>query len=86
MNAVLNFVHFLLKQVIIVPIRLYKIFISPLLGLNKCRYNPTCSAYMIEAIEEWGIFRGFYLGVRRIGRCHPWSDHTHVDPVPKKKP
>ena len=74
----------LLKKVIILPIRVYQWTISPLLGANKCRYQPTCSFYMIEAIEEWGIFKGVYLGVKRILRCHPWSEHPMIDPVPKR--
>lgn len=73
----------LLRQLIILPIRLYQILLSPLLGANKCRYQPTCSHYMIAAIEEWGIFKGLYLGIRRILRCHPWSQHPMHDPVPK---
>jgi putative membrane protein insertion efficiency factor len=73
----------LFKQIFILPIRLYQYTLSPLLG-QKCRYQPTCSTYMIEAIEEWGIFKGMYLGVKRILRCHPWSDHPMHDPVPKR--
>ncbi len=75
----------LLKQLAILPIRLYQILISPLLGANKCRYQPTCSYYMIGAIEEWGIFKGLYLGIKRILRCHPWSHHPMHDPVPKNE-
>lgn len=74
----------ILIKIIILPIRIYQIFISPMLGANKCRFQPTCSKYMIEAIEEWGIFRGIWLGLKRIGRCHPWGGFGH-DPVPKKK-
>jgi uncharacterized protein len=71
------------RQILILPIRLYQITISPLLGVNKCRFQPTCSHYMIGAIEEWGVFRGFWLGLKRIGRCHPWGKFG-PDPVPKK--
>ncbi len=52
----------LLKQLLILPIRAYQLLLSPLLGANKCRYQPTCSHYAIEAIQEWGIFKGTYLG------------------------
>ena len=75
----------LLKQVVILPIRLYQILLSPLLGANKCRYQPTCSYYMIGAIQEWGLLKGLYLGIKRILRCHPWSHHPMHDPVPKKE-
>jgi uncharacterized protein len=75
----------LLKRLVVFPIRLYKIFLSPLLGANKCRYSPTCSQYMIDAILEWGIFRGLFMGLKRIFRCHPWSSHDHFDPVPKRE-
>ncbi|MCF8254552.1 MAG: membrane protein insertion efficiency factor YidD [Bacteroidia bacterium] len=61
-------------------IKLYQGLISPLLP-NACRYTPTCSEYTVEAIEKHGVLRGIWLGVKRIGRCHPWGGHGH-DPVP----
>ena len=70
----------LLKQIFILPIKVYQYTISPMLG-QKCRYQPTCSSYMIQAIEEWGVFKGIYLGTKRILRCHPWGGSGH-DPVP----
>jgi putative membrane protein insertion efficiency factor len=73
----------MLKKIFIWPIRLYQITLSPLLGSN-CRYLPTCSQYMIDAINEWGPIKGIWIGIRRIGRCHPWGGHGH-DPVPKRK-
>lgn len=66
------------------PIRLYQIFLSPLLGGSKCRFQPTCSHYAIEAIEEWGVFKGTYLAIRRILKCHPWGPFG-ADPVPKRE-
>jgi hypothetical protein len=74
----------LLKQIFILLLRLYQVALSPLLGPNKCRYQPTCSHYAIEAIEEWGPFRGGYMALKRILRCHPWSAHPMHDPVPKR--
>ncbi len=72
----------ILKSLLILPVRFYQLAISPILP-SRCRYNPTCSHYMIEAINEWGPLKGFYLGIKRIGKCHPWGGHG-FDPVPKK--
>lgn len=63
-------------------VRVYQWIISPIFPAS-CRFQPTCSAYMIDAIEEWGVLRGLFLGIRRIARCHPWGGHGH-DPVPRK--
>ncbi|MCS7035855.1 MAG: membrane protein insertion efficiency factor YidD [Saprospiraceae bacterium] len=73
-----------LRRLFVLPIRLYRLLLSPLLGPSKCRFRPTCSQYAIEAIEEWGIFKGTWLAIRRIARCHPWGGFGY-DPVPKKK-
>lgn len=64
------------------PIRGYQIFISPMLGSN-CRFQPTCSHYMIRAIGEWGVIKGIWMGTRRIFSCHPWNKNDPYDPVPK---
>ena len=72
----------LFKKLFILPVRAYQLLLSPLLGSN-CRYQPTCSNYMIQAIEEWGVLQGVWLGLKRIFRCHPWGPHGH-DPVPKR--
>ncbi len=69
-----------MRKLLIIPIRLYQWLISPLLGSN-CRYTPSCSEYSIQAIERFGILRGSWLALRRLGRCHPWGSHGH-DPVP----
>lgn len=47
----------------------------------SCRFQPSCSQYMIEAVEKYGAFRGGWLGLKRLLRCHPWGGHGH-DPVP----
>ncbi len=71
----------LLGMLLILPVRLYQYLISPLLP-PSCRYTPSCSHYMVEAIREWGPFRGLWMGIRRILSCHPWGGHGH-DPVPR---
>lgn len=68
---------------ILVLVKIYQWIISPILPA-ACRYTPTCSNYMIEAIHTWGPFKGTWLGLKRIGSCHPWGGHGH-DPVPEKK-
>jgi uncharacterized protein len=72
----------MLKKIFIFPIRVYQWTISPLLGAN-CRHVPSCSHYTVEAIQEWGVLKGIWLGMKRIARCHPWGTHGY-DPVPKK--
>ncbi len=62
-------------------IRAYKMMISPYLPV-ACRYDPTCSAYMLDAIENVGLIRGLAYGLKRIGRCHPWGGHGY-DPAPE---
>ncbi|MDG2455273.1 MAG: membrane protein insertion efficiency factor YidD [Bacteroidia bacterium] len=64
-----------------IPIRIYQKIISPFLPAT-CRYTPTCSAYAIEAFQKHGIIKGFYLAIRRILSCHPWSKRHGHDPVP----
>ena len=72
----------MLKKILIFPIRLYQIFISPVLG-KRCRYYPTCSEYMIQAISIHGIIKGPILGIWRLLRCNPWA-LGGVDLVPEK--
>jgi len=75
-----------LSQVVVFPfvalVRLYQIVLSPLLP-NACRFEPTCSQYMVEALRTHGLFHGGWLGVRRILSCHPWG-RSGYDPVPPK--
>ncbi len=61
-------------------IRGYQLAISPLLG-NRCRFFPSCSDYALEALERHGMSKGIWLGLRRVGRCHPWCPGGY-DPVP----
>jgi putative membrane protein insertion efficiency factor len=67
----------------IVLVRLYQLVLSPLMPAS-CRFQPTCSAYMIEALKTHGLFYGGFFGLKRILSCHPWGK-TGYDPVPKKK-
>ena len=57
---------------IILVIRIYQIFISPITPAT-CRFYPTCSTYFIQALEKYGLIKGTYLGIKRILRCHPWN-------------
>ena len=66
----------------ILPVRAYQWFISPLLP-PSCRFEPTCSAYAIEAFAHHGLLRGAWLTVRRLLRCHPWGGRGY-DPVPHR--
>ena len=61
-------------------VRIYQLFISPLLG-PRCRFYPSCSNYTIEAIQIHGVFKGSWLAVKRISRCHP-ANPGGLDPVP----
>lgn len=58
----------------------YRFAISPLKP-PTCRYSPTCSEYAIQAVKKYGPFKGVWLAVKRISRCHPWGGHG-FDPVP----
>jgi uncharacterized protein len=61
-------------------IRIYQKGISPLLGA-QCRFTPTCSHYGVEALKKHGIFKGSWLTIKRVVRCHPWGGSGY-DPVP----
>ena len=69
-----------MRWLLIGPVRLYQNLISPLLP-PTCRYEPTCSQYMIDAVSRRGLIRGTWLGLKRLARCHPWGGGGY-DPVP----
>ncbi|MGL5111924.1 MAG: membrane protein insertion efficiency factor YidD [Flavobacterium sp.] len=73
----------ILTYPLIALVRFYQGGISPFTPA-ACRYAPTCSSYMIAALQRHGFFYGGYLGVKRILRCHPWGGKGY-DPVPEKK-
>ena len=69
-----------MQSLLILLIRAYRILLSPLLGV-RCRFEPSCSVYTLEAIQTHGTFKGAWLGVRRLCRCHPLHPGG-FDPVP----
>lgn len=71
------------KKILIGCVRFYQLAISPYLP-SSCRYTPTCSTYMIQAIQIHGPFKGTWMGLQRIGRCNPWGG-SGPDPVPPKQ-
>ena len=71
-----------MKQAFLVPIRAYQRWISPARP-RRCRYEPTCSAYAVEAIERFGVLRGIVLATWRLLRCNPLS-HGGFDPLPER--
>ena len=71
-----------LAFIVSIPVRGYRLFLSPWLG-RSCRFQPTCSAYAMEALEKHGAIKGSLLAVKRIGRCHPLGGEGY-DPVPEK--
>ena len=70
-----------IQYIVVGLIRIYQWILSPILG-PACRFEPTCSEYASEAIVAHGLIRGAWLGVRRIGRCHPLGESGY-DPVPR---
>ncbi|MGN1201512.1 MAG: membrane protein insertion efficiency factor YidD [Candidatus Caccovivens sp.] len=71
----------ILKKIALAPVYFFKYCISPLLP-HSCIFTPTCSNYMVQAVYEFGVFKGFWLGVKRIFRCVPWQKKRGYDPVP----
>jgi len=72
-----------LVAAVLVPVRLYRLVLSPLKRAPTCRFLPTCSEYAIEAVEQRGIVIGAALAARRIARCHPFCEGGY-DPVPSR--
>ena len=70
-----------LAHIIALPVRAYRLIFSPWVGSN-CRYQPTCSAYALEALHIHGGLRGSWLAAKRIARCHPFGGDGY-DPVPR---
>ena len=66
-------------KLIVAILRLYKLMVSPMLP-SSCRYYPTCSDYMSQAVEKYGPVRGVWMGMKRLSRCHPFHEGG-LDPV-----
>ncbi len=75
----IKFITNIFSYLAILLVRFYQLAISPML-LPSCRYTPTCSQYMIEAIQKYGFWKGGLKGLKRLGSCHPWGGHGY-DPV-----
>jgi putative membrane protein insertion efficiency factor len=82
MKRTLMFVFLLPRNLCVVLLRFYRFAISPLYG-DVCRYYPSCSHYALQAIQQYGVFRGIFMGSVRIARCHPWAAGG-VDDVPQR--
>ncbi len=74
----------MMRAALIGLVKAYRLLLSPWLG-SACRFEPTCSAYSLQALQKHGAAVGAYLTVARLGRCHPWCDGGH-DPVPSERP
>ena len=72
-----------MEKILIRLVRAYQLLLSPLIGMH-CRFQPTCSCYMVDAISQFGIVRGTWLGLFRISRCHPYAKGG-LDPVIRMK-
>ncbi|MEG0920839.1 MAG: membrane protein insertion efficiency factor YidD [Comamonas sp.] len=70
----------MMQRLLMGLVRAYRLLLSPWLG-SACRFEPTCSAYSLQALEQHGAAMGSYLTVRRLARCHPWCEGG-LDPVP----
>jgi putative membrane protein insertion efficiency factor len=73
-----------MQSLLLFLIRGYRLVLSPWFG-SQCRFYPSCSAYAEEAVRTHGAWKGSYLALARLGKCHPWHLGGH-DPVPVRKP
>lgn len=69
-----------MQTMLIGLVKFYRYFISPMLPV-RCRFMPTCSEYAIEALQKYGVFKGSWLALKRILRCHPFSSCHGYDPL-----
>lgn len=80
MRKIYYFITQLIVFILIIPIKIYKYLISPILP-NSCRYTPTCSEYAVDALKKHGPIKGLFLAIKRILSCNPWGGSGY-DPVP----
>jgi uncharacterized protein len=78
-SAIGRFIWHLPRMLLVGLVRLYQLTLSPLVG-QQCRFQPTCSAYFIEAVQKYGAVRGTFRGIRRICRCHPFHPGGYDPP------
>lgn len=81
MSYLIDYLRKLLVLMVEMLVRGYQVILSPLL-IGGCKFCPSCSEYFIGAVQEWGVLRGSWLGIKRLARCHPFSIGG-IDPVPK---
>ena len=72
------------QKTLVLLVKGYRLLLSPWLG-SSCRFEPTCSAYSLQALQQHGAVKGSYLTLHRLARCHPWC-HGGYDPVPSSVP
>jgi len=79
----IQFYHVTVKVItfpFVVLIKIYQVIVSPLFP-SSCRFVPTCSQYSVEALRKYGLFKGGWLTIKRISKCHPWGGNGY-DPLP----
>ena len=74
----------MMRALLMSLVRAYRLLLSPSIG-SACRFEPTCSAYSLQALDKHGAAWGSYLTLARLARCHPWCDGGH-DPIPEQAP
>ncbi len=75
----------IITYLLIEIIKLYQLFISPLLPANSCKFYPTCSSYCIDALKTYGLIKGIAKSISRIVRCNPWFNTGGYEPVVKEE-
>jgi putative membrane protein insertion efficiency factor len=79
LKSVVQWPGLAVTAVLIAMIRVYQVTLSPLLG-RACRFEPTCSRYMVESLKKYGLLKGLTRGLRRVSRCHPWDPGGYDPP------